>query len=109
MGENGGTASEVGRRTQGVRNFLQGGGAGNSIVWVGDVGPFAVNGKKGRGGTHGVPATDHREEIEETRIQNMGDAGDRRRTTGSQNPVGKDLHKATAGNGGVVGGAKSLI
>ena len=44
---------------QGFSKFLQGGGAGNSIVWVGNVGPFSVNVNEYRGDTHGVPANDH--------------------------------------------------
>ena len=34
-----------GGRSQGVGKFLQGVGAGDSIVWVRDVGPLGVNGK----------------------------------------------------------------
>ena len=98
-----------GSRTQGVRNFLNGGGAGNYIVWVGDVGHLGVNGEEGRGGTHGVPATDNGEASEAIRRRYMGDAGGGRRTRGSGNPVGKDLHKRTAGNRGAVGGATFLI
>ena len=44
-----------------VGKFLQGGGEGDYIVWVGNVGPFGVIGKYDRGDTHGVPANDHRE------------------------------------------------
>ena len=95
--------------TQGVGNFLHGGGAGNSVVWFGDMGPFGVNGEDGRGDTHGVPATDHREASEVIRRQDMGDAGGGRRTKGSGKPVDEDLHKETSGNCGSVGGAKSLI
>ena len=43
-----------------VGKFLQGGGEGDYIVWVGNVGPFGVIGKYDRGETHGVPANDHR-------------------------------------------------
>ena len=57
-----------GGRNQGVGNFLQGIGAGNSIVWVGDVVPFCVNGKEGRVDTHGVPVTGHGEASETIRI-----------------------------------------
>ena len=39
----------------------------------------------------------------------MGDAGGRRHMRGSGNPVGHDLHRATAGNRGAVGGDTSLI
>ena len=39
----------------------------------------------------------------------MRDSGGRRHTRGSGNPVGSDLHRATAGNRGTVGGAMSLI
>ena len=39
-------------RSQGVGKFLQGGGEGDSIVWVGNVGPFRVNGKEDRGDAH---------------------------------------------------------
>ena len=45
--------------SQGVRKFLQGGGAGNIIVWVGNVGPLGVNGKEDRGKPPGDPANDH--------------------------------------------------
>ena len=41
--------------SQGVGKFLQGGGAGDSIVWVGNVGPFGVDSKEDRGDAHGVP------------------------------------------------------
>ena len=99
----------VGGRTQGVGNFLQGGGTGDSIVWVRDVGPFGVNGEEGRGDTHGVPATDYGEAIKAITRQEMGDAGDGRRTRGSRNTVGKDLHRETAGNRGAVGVATYLI
>ena len=45
LGETGDTSLTVRGITQGVAKFLQGGGEGNSIVWVGDVGPFVVNGE----------------------------------------------------------------
>ena len=86
MGETGDTALTGGVRTKDVGNFLQGGDAGDSIAWVGDVGPFEVNGKEVRGHTHGVPATDHKEEREATMIRNMGDSGGGRRTRGSREP-----------------------
>ena len=89
--------------------FIQGRGAGNYIVWVGDVGPFGVNVEEGRGETHRVPATDHREESKAITRRDMGDVGDGRRTRGSGNPVDEDLHRATAVNRGAVGGATSLI
>ena len=38
--------------SQGVGEFLQGVGTGNSIVWVGNVGPFSVNGKEDIGDAH---------------------------------------------------------
>ena len=95
--------------TQGVGNFLLGGGAGNFIVWVGDAGTFGFNGKEVRGDTHGVPATDHREANKAIRRQEMGDAGGARRKRGRGNPVGEDLHRDTTGNCGSVGGANSLI
>ena len=79
--------------TQGVGNFLQGSGAGDSIVWVVDVGPFGVNGKEGIGDTHGVPATDHGGASEAIRRRGMGDARGGRRTRGSRNPVRADLHR----------------
>ena len=46
-------------RTQGIGNFIQGGGAGNSTVWVGDVGPFGDNGEECGRYTHWVPLSDH--------------------------------------------------
>ena len=54
------TTSTRGGRSQGVGKFLQGGGAGNSILWVGNVGPFDVNGKENRWDAHRVPANYHR-------------------------------------------------
>ena len=54
-----------GGRKQVVGKFLQGGGAGNSIVWVRNVGPFGVNVKEDIEDAHGVPANDHGEESEE--------------------------------------------
>ena len=57
-----GTNLTGGVRSQGVGKFLQGGGAGNSILWVRNVGPFSVNGKEDIGDAHGVPENDHGEE-----------------------------------------------
>ena len=61
MEEAGDTTLAVGGRYQGVGKFLQVGGAGDSIVWVGYVGPFGVNGEEERGDTHGVPYNDNGE------------------------------------------------
>ena len=58
LGEARETTSTGGGRYQGVGKFIKGSGAGNSIVWVGNVGPFGVNGKEDRGDTHVVPAND---------------------------------------------------
>ena len=58
--ETGDTASTGGGKTQGVRNFLQVSGAGDSIVWVGYMVPLDVNGEYGIAYTHGVPETNHR-------------------------------------------------
>ena len=74
--------------SQGVGKFLQGGGAGDSIVCVGNVVPFGVNGKEDRGDAHGVPENDHGEESEEIIRWEMRDAGRRRHTRGSGKPVG---------------------
>ena len=109
MGEIGDTALTERGRTQGVGKFLQGGVAGDTTVWVVNVGLFGVNSKEGRGDTHGVPDTDHREAIESIRRRDMGDAVGGRRTRGSGNPVGEDLHRETAGNCGAVGDSVSLI
>ena len=65
-----------------------GGGAGNSIAWVGNVRPFGVNGKEDRGDAHGVPTNDHGEDSEAIRRWGMGDAGVRRHTIVKGNPVG---------------------
>ena len=50
------TTFMVGGRSQCVGKFLQGGGAGDSILLVGNVGPSVVNDKEDRGDAHGVPA-----------------------------------------------------
>ena len=109
LGETGVADFTGGERTQGVGKVLQGSDTGNSIVLVGDVGPFGVNGKKGIGDTHGVPETDHGEEIEAIRRWDMGDARDRRRTRGSRNPVDEDVHRAMEVKRGAVGVATYLI
>ena len=77
-----------GGRSEGVGKFLQGSGAGDSIVWVGNVRPFGVNDKEDRGDTHVVPANDRRKKNEEIRRWDMGDYRGRRNTRGSGNPVG---------------------
>ena len=77
-----------GGRSQGVSKFLKGGGAGDSIIWVGNVGPLGVNVKEDRGDAHIVTANDHGEESEAFSRWYMGDAGGRRHTRGSGKPVG---------------------
>ena len=101
--------STEGGINQGVGNFLQGSGTGDSIVWVGYVGNFGVNVEEGRGYTHVVPATDHGEAREDIRRQDMGHAGSCRRTRVRGNPLGENIHVDTAGNRGAVGGTTSLI
>ena len=76
-----------GGRSQGVGKFLQGGGAGDSIVWVRNVGHFYVNEKEDRGDAHIVTANDHGEESEAISRWYMGDAGGRRHTRGIGNSV----------------------
>ena len=88
LGEARDTTSTGGGRSQGIGKFLQGGGAGNSIVWVGNMGLFVVNGKEDRGDSHIVLVNDHREESKVIRRWDMGDSGGRRHTRGSGNPVG---------------------
>ena len=65
LGDYGDTTSTGEGRSQGVGKFLQGCGAGDSIVWVVDVVTFGINGKEDIWDTHGVPATDHGEESEQ--------------------------------------------
>ena len=62
LGESRDTTLPGGGRYQGVSNFLQIGGAGDSIVSVVNVGPFGVNAKEDRGDSHGVTENDHEEE-----------------------------------------------
>ena len=109
LGETGDTVLTGGGRTKGIGNFIQGGGAGDYIVWVGEMGPFGGKVKEGRGDTHWVPATDHGDVSKLVRRRDMGDTRGRSRTRGSRNTVGEDLHRATAGNRGAVGGTTSLI
>ena len=75
-------------RSQGVGNFLQGGGAGDSIVWVGNVVPFGVNGKEDRADAHGVTVNYHWEESKNFRRWDMGDSRGIRHTRGRGNPAG---------------------
>ena len=109
LGETGNTASTGGGITQGVRNFIQGRGVGDSTVWVEDVGPFGNIGEEGGRDTHWVPSADHGEASEAVKRRDMGDAWGGRRTAGSGNSVGEDLHRDTVGNLGSVGGATSSI
>ena len=82
------TTLAEGGRSQGVRAFLQGGAAGNYIVWVKNVGPFSNNGKEDRGDAHIVPANNHGEESEEIRRWYMGDTGSEGIREAAGNPVG---------------------
>ena len=109
MGETGDTALKRENTTQGFGNFLQGGGAGDSIVWVGYVGPFGENGEEGRRDTHRISLSYHVEESEGNRRQDIGDAWGGRRTGCSRNTVGGDLPRYKGGNLGSVVGATSLI
>ena len=77
-----------GGRSQGVGKFLQGSGAVDSIVWVGNVGPFGVNGKADRGDAHGFPANDQGEGSEAIRRWDMGYSGGIRNTRCRGKPVG---------------------
>ena len=90
LGEARDTTLMVGGRSQGVGKFLQGGGAGDSIVWFRNMGRFGVNSKNDKGESHGVPENDHRKESKAIRRWDMGDSGGRRRTRISGNPVISD-------------------
>ena len=103
------TALIRGNRTQGIDNFLQGGGAGNSTVWVEEEGPFGNNGEECGRYTHWVPLSDHREASEATKIRDIGDSWVKRCTGGSRNTVGGDLHRETEVNLRSVVGAKFSI
>ena len=74
------TALKSGGRTKGIDNCLQGGGAGNSNVWVGYVGPFGDNGEEVGRYTHWVPLSDHGGLSEAYKIRDIGDAWGGRRT-----------------------------
>ena len=74
-------------RSQGVGKFIQGGGTGNSIVWVRNVGPFSVNGKEDGEDAHVVPANVHGEESKSIIRWDKADAWGRINTRGSRNPV----------------------
>ena len=63
LGVTGDTALNRGDRTQGIGNFLQGRGAGDSTVWVGYVGPFGENGEEVGRYTHWVHLSDQGEAI----------------------------------------------
>ena len=69
----GDTATTGRGRIQGVKNVQQGGGAGNTTIWVGDVGPFGGNGEEGGKDSHSVPLTDHGEGSAAVRGQDIGD------------------------------------
>ena len=88
LGEARDTTLTGGGISQGIGKFLQGSGAGDSILWVINVVPLGFNGKEDRGDTHRVPANDHGEESAAIRIYDVGDAGGGKRTRSSGNPVG---------------------
>ena len=90
LGEARDTTLTGGGRSQVVSKFLQGGGAGYSIVCFINVGPFGVNGKEDRGDSHGGYENDHRKESKYIRRWDMGDSGGRRHMRGSRKPVGLD-------------------
>ena len=62
------TTSTGGGISQGVGKFLQCGGSGDPVVWVGNMGPFGFNGKKDRWDKHRIHENDHGEESEVIRI-----------------------------------------
>ena len=70
---------------------------------------FGNNGKEDIGDAHGVLGNDHIKKTKSIRRWDIEDSGGRMHMRGSRNPVGSDLHRATAGNRGAVGGAMSLI
>ena len=74
-------------RSQGVGKFIQGGGTGNSIVWVRNMGPFSVNEKEDREDAHVVPANVHGEESKSIIRWDKADAWGRINTRGSRNTV----------------------
>ena len=74
--------------SQGVGKFIQGGGAGDSTVWVRNIGPFGVNGKYDLVDAHGVLVNDHREDSEAIRRWDMVEAWNRRHMRGRVYPVG---------------------
>ena len=88
LGEDRGATLTGGGISQGVGKFIQGSGAGDSIVWVVNVGPLGVNSKEDRGNTHKVTENYNGEESEAIRRWDMVDAGGGRRTRVSGNPVG---------------------
>ena len=63
LGETEDTALTRGDRTQGIGNFLQGRGAGDSTVWVGYVGTFGNNREECGRYTHWVHLSDQGEAI----------------------------------------------
>ena len=73
------------------------------------MGPFGVNSEEGRGYTHGFPETDNEEASKAVRRRYMEDDGGVRRTRGSDNAVGEEQHRETAGNRGAVGGSTYLF
>ena len=92
MGETWYTATTGRVRTQGVGNVLQGGGAGNPTVRVGDMGTFGGHGEEGGRGTHWVPSEYHGEVSATVNRRSVGNTWGGRRTGGSGNAVVDDLH-----------------
>ena len=87
LGEARYTTLTGGGRSQGVRKFIQGSGAGDSIVWVVNVSPFGVNGKEDRGNAHRVSVNDHGKESKAITRWEMGDDRGIKHTRGRGNPV----------------------
>ena len=108
-GENGETSTTGRGRTQGGGNVLQGGGAGDPIVWVRDVGNFGGNEEEGGREVHWVTLKFHGEASAEVRRWEVGDAWSGRSAGGSGNAVDDDLHRETTGSRGTVGGATPTI
>ena len=91
LGESGETDPAGRGRTQGVINFLQGGGPSNITVCFGDVGTFSGNGEEGRSGTHRLPQTDHGEVSAADRRRDVGDDWGGSSVGSVRNAVGDDL------------------
>ena len=92
-----------------ISNFIQSGGAGGDIFWIGDMGAINGHGEALSRGKYGFLTTGDGEKGEADFRRDLDKGGRRERTEGSGDTYCKDVHRQETGEGGLVGGPLAHI